>query len=176
VRSRRSPAADRCDLANSEFAVISIHASRTNCRDPSIFRFSNAATKLKPGYSRARVKIDSPTALRHCSILFACLTFTKCRASCRYWRLISPRQCCCHRHDLQLLDGPPSAVNTADSFQIMEVDRVPKARQRIRAGHLVIVKINPPWLDPTPSGEEPNDPGRRWCIKRRGVIVSRLLG
>jgi hypothetical protein len=24
-------------LANSEFAVISIHASRTNCRSPSIF-------------------------------------------------------------------------------------------------------------------------------------------
>jgi hypothetical protein len=48
-------------LANSEFAVISIHASRTNCRNPSIFRFSNAATKLKPGYSRARVKIDSLT-------------------------------------------------------------------------------------------------------------------
>jgi hypothetical protein len=24
-------------LANSEFAVISIHASRTNCRNPSIF-------------------------------------------------------------------------------------------------------------------------------------------
>jgi hypothetical protein len=46
-------------LANSEFAVISIHASRTNCRNPSIFRSSNAATKLKPGYSKANVL--SPT-------------------------------------------------------------------------------------------------------------------
>jgi hypothetical protein len=42
-------------LANSEFAVISIHASRTNCLIPSIFQFSNAATKFKPGYLKANV-------------------------------------------------------------------------------------------------------------------------
>ena len=42
-------------LANSEFAVI-IYASRTNCRNPSIFRFSNAATKLKPGDSNPTMR------------------------------------------------------------------------------------------------------------------------
>jgi hypothetical protein len=44
-------------LANSEFAVISIHASRTNCRNPSIFCYSNAATKFKPAYSKANLLV-----------------------------------------------------------------------------------------------------------------------
>ena len=72
-------------LANSEFAVISIHASRTNCRNPSIFRFSNAATKLKPGYSKANVLVRRAEALLSPIRL---PDAHHCRASCRYWRLI----------------------------------------------------------------------------------------
>jgi hypothetical protein len=33
-------------LANSEFAVISIHATRTNCRNPSIFRTPLAGPRI----------------------------------------------------------------------------------------------------------------------------------
>ena len=50
-------------LANSEFAVISVHASKKNCRNPSIFRFSNAATKLKPRHSKANVLVRRTEAL-----------------------------------------------------------------------------------------------------------------
>ena len=61
----------RLFLANSEFAVISVHASKKNCRNPSILRFSNATIKLKSGYTKANVLVR---ALRHCSVLFACLS------------------------------------------------------------------------------------------------------
>ena len=53
-------------LANSTFAVICVHASKTNCRNPSIFRFSNATTKLKPGHLKANVLVRRTEALvRH---------------------------------------------------------------------------------------------------------------
>jgi hypothetical protein len=68
-------------------AVISIHASRTKCRNPSIFRFSNAATKLKPGYSKANVLVRRAEALLNPIRL---PDAHHCRASCRYWRLIEP--------------------------------------------------------------------------------------
>jgi hypothetical protein len=63
-------------LANSEFAVISIHATRTNCRNPAIFRFSNAATQIETGLFKGESENRQSDALSHCSVLFACLTLT----------------------------------------------------------------------------------------------------
>jgi len=69
--SRLWSSVDTCAWRIPTLRVISIHATRTNCRNPSIFRSSNASTKLKPGYSKANV--FSPTQLSHYSVLFACL-------------------------------------------------------------------------------------------------------
>src|SRR5262245_13269420 len=63
-------------LANSQFAVIFIHASGTNYRNPSIFPIFKRGNQIETGLVKGESENRQSDALRHCSILFAFLTLT----------------------------------------------------------------------------------------------------